>query len=80
MWTPGKRLYTPRENEYQLEHLEHVDEVFQENDLPTTFCIDPIPALDSLVTDINDLTFPDRREDNLLGEKLHGDLFQEEDK
>jgi hypothetical protein len=54
--------------------------VFQENDLPTTFCIDPVLALDSLVTDINDLTFPDRREDNLLGEKLHGDLFQEEDK
>jgi hypothetical protein len=42
-------------------HLEQVDEVFQEEELPTSFHIDPAPALDSLVADINDLTFPERR-------------------
>jgi hypothetical protein len=49
--------YTPGEDEYQFEHLEQVDEVFQNEDLPTTFHIHPTPALDSLVADINDLTF-----------------------
>jgi hypothetical protein len=27
---PRERLYTPSEDEYQFEHLEQVDEVFQE--------------------------------------------------
>jgi hypothetical protein len=58
---PCDHLYTPGEDEYQFEHLEQVDEVFQEEDLPTSFHIDPVPALDSLVADINDLTFPKRR-------------------
>jgi hypothetical protein len=35
--------------------------VFQEEQLPTSFHIDPAPALDSLVADVNDLTFPERR-------------------
>jgi hypothetical protein len=34
--------------------------VFQEEDFPTSFHVDPAPALDSLVADINDLTFPKR--------------------
>jgi hypothetical protein len=34
---PHERLYTPGEDEYQFEHLEQVDEVFQEEDLPTSF-------------------------------------------
>jgi hypothetical protein len=51
------------EDEYQFEHLEQADEVFQEKDLWTSFHIDPAPALDSLVVvvDINDLTFLERR-------------------
>jgi hypothetical protein len=56
----NERLYTPGEDEYQFGHLEQVDEVFQE-ELPTSFHIDPAPALDSLVADVNDLTFPERR-------------------
>jgi hypothetical protein len=58
---PRERLYTPGEDEYQFGHLEQVDEVFQKEDLPTSFHIDPVPALDSLVADTNDLTFPKRR-------------------
>ena len=58
---PRERLYTPGEDEYQIGHLEQVDEVFQEEELPTSFHIDPAPALDSLVADVNDLTFPERR-------------------
>jgi hypothetical protein len=55
---PHERLYTPGDYEYQFEHIEQVDEVFQEEDLPTSFHIDPTPALDSLVAYINNLTFP----------------------
>jgi hypothetical protein len=51
--------------------------VFQEEELPTSFHIDPAPALDSLVADVNDLTFPERRRRR---EKLHGDLYIEENK
>jgi hypothetical protein len=58
---PHERLYTPGEDEYQFGHLEQVDEVFQEEELPTSFHIDPAPALDSLVADVTDLTFPERR-------------------
>ena len=58
---PRERLYTPGEDEYQIGHLEQVDEVFQEEELPTSFHIDPAPTLDSLVADVNDLTFPERR-------------------
>jgi hypothetical protein len=58
---PRERLYTPGEDEYQIGHLEHVDEVFQEEELTTSFHIDPAPALDSLVADVNDLTFSERR-------------------
>jgi hypothetical protein len=58
---PCERLYTTGEDEYHFEHLEQVDEVFQKEDLSTSFHIDLAPALDSLVIDINDLTFPERR-------------------
>jgi hypothetical protein len=58
---PHERLYAPSENEYQFEHLEQVDEVFQEEDLPSSFRINPALTLDSLVAYINDLTFPERR-------------------
>jgi hypothetical protein len=59
--SPCERLYTLGKDEYQFEHLEQIDEVFQEEDLPTSFHIDPAPALDSLVVDINDLTLLERR-------------------
>jgi hypothetical protein len=58
---PRECLYTHGEDEYQIGHLEQVDEVFQEEELPTSFHIDPAPALDLLVADVNDLTFPERR-------------------
>jgi hypothetical protein len=58
---PCECLYTPGEDKYQISHLEQVDEVFQEEELPTSFHIDPASALDSLVVDVNNLTFPERR-------------------
>ena len=58
---PSRCLYTLGEDEYQFEHLEQVGEVFQEEDLPTSFHFDHTPTFDSLVVDINDLTFPERR-------------------
>jgi hypothetical protein len=67
---PHERLYTPGEDEYQFGHLEQVDEVFQEEDLPTSFHIDPTPALDSLVGDINNLTFPKRRRGQLVRRRV----------
>jgi hypothetical protein len=57
---PRERLYTPGEDKYQFGHLEQVDEVFQEEELPPSFHIDPAPTLDSLVA-VNDLTFLERR-------------------
>ena len=65
----NERLYTPGEDEYQFGHLEQVDEVFQE-ELPTSFHIDPAPALDSLVADVNDLTSPERRRRQAVRRKV----------
>jgi hypothetical protein len=58
---PRKRLYTPIADKYQFDHLEQVDEVFQEEGLSTTFCDDPASSLDVLVANVNNLTFLERR-------------------
>jgi hypothetical protein len=41
--------------------FEHIDEVFQEEELPTSFDVDPAPALGSLRGDPNDITLPQKR-------------------
>jgi hypothetical protein len=67
---PRECLYTPGEDEYRFVYLEQVDEVFQEEDLPTTFRIDSALALDSLVADINDSTFPETRRRQYVRRKV----------
>jgi hypothetical protein len=67
---PCEHIYTPGEDEYQFGHLEQVDEVFQEEELLNSFDIDPVPALDSLVADINDLIFLERRRRQTIRRKV----------
>jgi hypothetical protein len=38
-----------------------VDEVYQDDELPCSFNINPDLALNSLVSDANDVTFPEQR-------------------
>ncbi len=57
---PRDRLYTPGPDGYPLE-VDQVQEVFQEEELPSSFYIDPAPALDSLGGDHNDIILPQKR-------------------
>jgi hypothetical protein len=52
---PRERLHTPCTACYQFEE-ERADDVYQEEELPTTFTIDEGVALNSLVGDRNDVT------------------------
>jgi hypothetical protein len=52
---PRERLHTPCTAGYQFED-EQADDVYQEEELPTTFTIDEGVALNSLVGDRNDVT------------------------
>jgi hypothetical protein len=44
-----------------LYRCDQVDEVFQEDELPSSFDIDSAPALDSLGGDLNDIILPQKR-------------------
>jgi hypothetical protein len=44
---PRERLYTPTNAAYHFDD-EQVDEIYQEEELPTCFVIEPDAALDSL--------------------------------
>jgi hypothetical protein len=48
-------LYTPTNSAYHFDD-EQVDEIYQEEELPTSFVIEPSVALDSLVGDGADVT------------------------
>jgi hypothetical protein len=50
-----ERLHTPCAAGYQFKD-EQVDDVYQEEELPTTFTVDEGVALNSLVGDRNDVT------------------------
>jgi hypothetical protein len=52
---PRERLHTPCTVGYQFED-EQANDVYQEEELPTTFTIDEGVALNSLVGDRNDVT------------------------
>lgn len=56
---PRERLHTPGDVAYQLE-VGEVDEVYQDDELLSSFNIDPDSALDSLRGDANDVTFPEK--------------------
>jgi hypothetical protein len=52
---PCERLYTPTDVVYHFDD-EHVDEIYQEEELPTSFVVEPGATLDSLVGDGADVT------------------------
>jgi hypothetical protein len=52
---PREWLYTPTDVVYHFDD-EHVDEIYQEEELPTSFVVEPGAALDSLVRDGADVT------------------------
>jgi hypothetical protein len=52
---PHEWLYTPIDVAYHFDD-EQVDEIYQEEELPTSFVIEPGVALDSLVGDGADVT------------------------
>jgi hypothetical protein len=52
---PRERLHTPTNVAYHIDN-EQVDEVYQKEELPTSFVIEPHATLDSLVGDDADVT------------------------
>jgi hypothetical protein len=56
---PRERLYTPTDVAYHFDD-KHVDEIYQE-ELPTSFVIEPCAVLDSLVGDGADVTVLQKR-------------------
>jgi hypothetical protein len=51
---PRKRLHTPCSVGYQFKD-DHVDEIYKEEELPTTFTVDEGVTLNSLVGDHDDI-------------------------
>jgi hypothetical protein len=57
---PRDRVSTPGPDYHPLEGHQ-AEEVFQEEELPSSFDIDPAPTLDSLGGDLNDIILPLKR-------------------
>jgi hypothetical protein len=57
---PHKWLYTPTDVAYHFDD-EHVDEIYQKEELSTSFVVEPGVALDSLVGDGVDVTVLQKR-------------------
>jgi hypothetical protein len=51
-----------------------VHEVYQDDELPSSFNIDPNLALESLLSDANDVTIPEKREQQ-IGKKKKCKIF-----
>jgi hypothetical protein len=64
---PHERLHTPDDSGYHENHVPvgEVDEVYQDDQLPCSFNINPNLALNSLVGDANDVTLPEQRKQTL---------------
>jgi hypothetical protein len=60
---PRERLHTPSDVDYHENQVEaeEVDEVYQNDELPSSFNIDPNSALESLLNDVNDVIVPEER-------------------
>jgi hypothetical protein len=56
---PHELLYTPTEDAYHFDD-EHVDEIYQEEELSNSFVVEPGASLDSLVGDRTDVTVPQK--------------------
>jgi hypothetical protein len=76
------RYNTPCTAGYQFED-EQADDVYQEEELPTTFTVDEGVALNSLVRDCNDVTpyecVAPKRKRNPRNKKPHCELWIKED-
>jgi hypothetical protein len=57
---PRERLYTPTDVTYHFDD-KHFDEIYQEEELPTSFVVEPGAALDFLVGDGADVTILQKR-------------------
>jgi hypothetical protein len=68
---PRERLHTYDNSGYHENQVAvgEVDEVYQDDELPCSFNIDPDPALNSLLGDANDVTVPEQRKQALRKKK-----------
>jgi hypothetical protein len=66
---PSERLHTSTNVAYHFDD-EQVDEIYQEEELPTSFVIEPDAALDSLVGDGADVTVLQKMEMTTSEEKM----------
>jgi hypothetical protein len=59
---PREQLHTPNDSSYHENQVAagEVDEVYQDDELPYSFNIDPDSALNSLLSDANDVTVPEK--------------------
>jgi hypothetical protein len=64
---PHERLHTPDDSGYHENQVPtgEVDEVYQDDELPCSFHIDSDSALNSLLSDANDVTVPEQRKQSL---------------
>jgi hypothetical protein len=68
---PRERLHTPGDAGYHENHVQagEVDEVYQDDDMPSSFNIDPNSALESLLGDANDVTVLEEKEQQIRKKK-----------
>ena len=69
---PRERLYTPGVAGYHdTRALDgEIDEVYQDEELPASFVVEPGPGLDNLVGDIDDIQAPEKRKRNPIKKKV----------
>jgi hypothetical protein len=70
---PREWLHTPDDLGYHENQVSdrELDEVYQDDELPCSFNINPDLALNSLVSDANDVTLPEQRKQTLRNTKKH---------
>jgi hypothetical protein len=64
---PRERLHTPDDSGCHENQVPtgDVDDVYQDDELPYSFHIDPDSTLNSLIDDVNDVTVPEQRKQSL---------------
>jgi hypothetical protein len=64
---PRERLHTPDDFGYHENQVTagEVDEIYQDDELPCSFNIDPDSTLNSLLGDVNDVIVPEQRKQAL---------------
>jgi hypothetical protein len=69
---PRERLHTPDDSSYHENQVPtgEDDEVYQDDELPYSFHIDPDLALNSLLGDANDVTVPEQRKQSIRKKEI----------